>query len=147
MGKKCLGAPSGGGSCVFGPFGGPATPKPGNWHCSWCDPKLLEEVLAKPNGKARMKQLFANFSDKIKKRALCKLPKKMHKEFQQKKEAEAETPEKTTEAPRKKKKRLLLAIENSHPMMTNPSRTTAAGMLTSSDLASTSERLNRAGSS
>ena len=146
MGKKCLGAPSGE-ACVFGPFAGPATPKPGNWHCSWCDPKLLEAVLAKPNGKARMKQLCANFSDKIKKRALCKLPKKMHKEFQQKKEAEAETPEKTTEAPRKKKKRLLLAIENSHPMMTNPSRTTAAGMLTSSDLASTSERLNRAGSS
>ena len=50
-----------------------------------------------------MKQLFANFSDKIKKRALCKLPKKLPKEFQQKKEAEAETPEKTTEAPRKKK--------------------------------------------
>ena len=102
MGKKCLGAPSGE-ACVFGPFAAPATPKPGNWHCSWCDPKLLEAVFAKPNGKARMKQLFANFSDKIKKRALCKLPKKLHKEFQQKKEAEAETPEKTTEAPRKKK--------------------------------------------
>ena len=84
MGNKCLGAPSGE-ACVFGPFAGPATPKPGNWHCSWCDPKLLEAVLAKPNGKARMKQLCANFSDKIKKRALCKLPKKCTRSFNRRK--------------------------------------------------------------
>ena len=97
MGKRCLGVPSGE-SCVFGPSGGAAQPKPGNLRCSWCDPALLKEVLAKPNGKARLKQLFAKLPVSIQNKALCKLPGDLQKEFQQKKEAEAETPEKTGEA-------------------------------------------------
>ena len=93
MGKKCLGAPCGE-PCIFGPFAGPAQPKPGNWRCSWCDPALLKEVLAKPNGKPRMKQHFTNLPASVKNRALCKLPLDLRKEFQQKKEPEPPADEK-----------------------------------------------------
>ena len=146
MGKKCLGAPSGE-ACVFGPFAGPAAPKPGNWRCSWCDQSCSKKSSPSPTVKPAGNSSLPTSLTRSRREPFASYRKNRTRSFNRRKKPRPRRQRRQLKHPgEKKKKRLLLAIENSHPMMRNPSRTTAAGMLTSSDLASTSERLNRAGS-
>ena len=63
--------------CVFGPDGKPSQPKPGNSKCSWCDPELLNHVLASEQGRRRLRQLFDKMTAAARTAARNRLPKKV----------------------------------------------------------------------
>lgn len=75
MGRKCKGTVQGE-KCVFGPDGKHASPKPGNDRCSWCCPKLLEQVVDTPGGRSKLRQHYSKFNEAVALKALGRLPDK-----------------------------------------------------------------------
>ena len=73
MGRKCKGTVDGE-KCVFGPGGKNASPKPGNDRCSWCCPQLLQQVVATPFGRGKLRQHYSKFTEAVALKAFARLP-------------------------------------------------------------------------